>query len=52
MAEFKPMCIAKKTCIAYVNSGHILPCCFADGDRDRFKLLRRDSTKVRLSRSI
>jgi|TARA_R110000823_G_scaffold310060_1_gene434749 hypothetical protein len=52
VAEFKPMCIAKKTCIAYVNSGHILPCCFADGDRDRFKLLMPEHLKVKNVESI
>ena len=52
MAKFKPMCIAKKTCIAYVNSGHILPCCFADGDRDKFKLLMPEHLKVKNNKSI
>ena len=52
VAKFKPMCIAKKTCIAYVNSGHILPCCFADGDRDKFKLLMPEHLKVKNNKSI
>ena len=47
VGKFKPMCIERKTRIAYVNSGHILPCCFADGDRDKFKSLMPEHLKVK-----
>ena len=48
--NFYPLCMLGEIYLAYVNSGHILPCCFADARRmyndERFGPLFKDSLKI------
>jgi hypothetical protein len=43
---FKPLCLEGDLLISYVNSGHMLPCCFAEGNREVFAQFFTDDLKI------
>jgi hypothetical protein len=48
--ELNPRCISGTRCFAYVNTGHMTPCCWVDGDdiqqSDEYKQFFTDEMKL------